>query len=302
METIGFIGLGAMGEPMALNVLKRGFPLVVHDIREAPVRNLVAAGARAVGTPRDVAKGCDVVITMLPGREEVTAVYLGPGGVVEGARAGQIAIDMSTVPPMTTRQIASELQTRGVKMLDAPVARTRQAAVTGTLSIMVGGDQQVFEVCRHILAAMGSDVSYCGGLGAGEVVKLINNLVLFANVTSLAEGLVVAVKAGVAPTTLVDVLSKGSSDSFALRNHIAKSVLKGDFAEGRFSVDYALKDIRYAMELAESLSVPMLQSAVTRQLYALVKAQGWTKNYFPVVFTAVEEAAGVKVRATEAQA
>ena len=296
MERVGFIGLGAMGEPMARNVLKRGYPLVVHDVRREAMEALEGAGAHIAKSPQAVAESSDVIITMLPGAGEVTSVYLGHEGVASGARPGQIAIDMSTVPPMTSRQVGAELEKLGVRMLDAPVARTREAAVAGTLSIMVGGTRETFEQCRPVLEAMGSDVSYCGALGAGEVVKLVNNLLLFANVTALAEGLVLGVKAGVEPTTLVDVLSKGSSDSFALRNHVAKSVFRGDFSEGRFSVDYALKDLRYAMEMAESLSVPMLQLAVTRQLYALAKAQGRSKNYYPVVFTVVEQAAGVQVR------
>lgn len=296
MKTIGFIGLGAMGEPMARNLLKRGMPLVVHDVRPDPVAGLTTAGARGAATPREVAASSDVIITMLPGRDEVASVYLGAGGVRDGCRSGQIAIDMSTVPPMTTRQVAAELAPRGVRMLDAPVARTREAAVSGTLSIMVGGERAVFEECRDILGAMGSDVSYCGELGAGEVVKLINNMVLMGNIAALAEGLTLGVKAGVNAGTLVDVLSKGSSDSFALRNHVAKFALRGDFGEGRFSVDYALKDIRYAMEMAESLTVPLVQHAVTRQLYTLAKAQGFARNYYPVVFKVVEQAAGVEVR------
>lgn len=299
MKTVGFIGLGAMGEPMARNVLKRGFGLVVHDVRPEPVAGLVAAGARGASSPRDVGAASDVIITMLPGRDEMVTVYLGPNGVAEAARAGHIVIDMSTVPPMATRHVASELGKRGVRMLDAPVARTREAAVAGTLSIMVGGDKALYEECRPLLDAMGSDVSYCGELGAGVVVKLVNNMVLFANIAALAEGLVMGVKAGVAPATLVEVLSKGSSDSFALRNHVGKSVLRGDFSEGRFSVDYALKDLRYAMELAESLSIPMLQAAVTRQLYAFAKAQGLARKYYPVVFNVVEKAAGIEVRAPE---
>lgn len=296
MTTIGFIGLGAMGEPMARNLLKRGMPLVVHDVRPQPVAALAELGARRAATPREVAEASDVVITMLPGRDEVLGVYLGPDGVRDGCRAGQIAIDMSTVPPMTTRAVAAELAPRGVRMLDAPVARTREAAVSGTLSIMVGGDRAVFEECREILGAMGSDVSYCGELGAGEVVKLVNNMLLMANIAALAEGLTLGVKAGVDAATLVDVLSKGSSDSFALRNHVAKFALRGDFGEGRFSVDYALKDIRYAMEMGEALSVPLLQHAVTRQLYTLAKAHGFERNYYPVVFKVVEQAAGVEVR------
>jgi len=291
-----------MGEPMARNVLKRGFALVVHDLRSEPVAGLVAAGAQSAGSPRDVAAASDVLITMLPGRDEMMSVYLGSQGVTEGARTGLIVIDMSTVPPMTTRHVASELGKRGVQMLDAPVARTREAAVAGTLSIMVGGDKALYETCRPILEAMGSEVSYCGELGTGEVVKLVNNMLLFANIAALAEALVMGVKAGVAPATLVETLSKGSSDSFALRNHVAKSVLRGDFSEGRFSVDYALKDLRYAMEVAESLSVPMPQAAVTRQLYTFAKAHGLSRKYYPAVFKVIEEAAGVEVRAPERRA
>lgn len=297
MKTVGFIGLGAMGEPMARNVLKRGFPLVVRDLRPEPVAALRDVGARAADSPRAVAEAVDVIITMLPGRNEVRDVYLGPGGILEGARAGPVAVDMSTVPPMTTREVGAALADRGVRMLDAPVARTREAALAGTLSIMVGGDWRAFEECRDVLGAMGSDISYCGALGAGEVVKLVNNLVLFANVAALAEGLVLGVKAGVEPGTLVEVLSKGSADSFVLRNHVAKAVLRGDFAEGRFSVEYALKDIRYARDLAESLSVPLFQSAVTQELYGLAKALGRSRDYHPAVFTVLEQVAGVEVRA-----
>lgn len=296
ISTVGFIGLGAMGAPMASNLLRRGFGLVVHDVRPAAMEALLAQGARAAGSPRAVAGGSDVVITMLPGAPQVEAVLLGPEGVVEGLRPGQIVIDMSTVNPDVTRRAGERIAECGGRLIDAPVARTREAAVDGTLSIMVGGDRATFEEVRELLEAMGTDMAYCGGLGAGETVKLVNNLVLFGTVAALVEGLALGVKAGVDAATLVEVLERGSADSFALRNHVRKSVLAGDFAPGRFSVDYALKDMREALQLAESLAVPMPQLSAAKMLYEMSRAAGCGREYHPAVCKVIERFAGVEVR------
>ena len=239
------------------------------------------------------------MISMLVSNPHVEAALLGPEGVIEGIRAGTVVIDMSTIAPATTRKVGLELAKKGVEMLDAPVARGVKAATDGTLAIFVGGKPEVFEAQRDILGAMGTDVQYVGPLGCGEVVKLVNQLVLSVNVATLAEGLVLGVKGGVAPDVLLEVLSKGSANSFALQNHYKNFVLKGNFGEGIFSVDYILKDLGLIMGTGKEFSVPLLLTSLTTQLYESARASGMNKNYFPVVIRLLEHLTGVEVRNTK---
>jgi 3-hydroxyisobutyrate dehydrogenase len=295
-QQIGFIGLGAMGKPMATNLLKRGFPLSVFDLRPEPVEALVALGAKRANSSREAAASADVVISMLVSNPHVEAALLGPEGVIEGIRAGSVVIDMSTIAPATTRKVGLELEKKGVEMLDAPVARGVRAATDGTLAIFVGGKPEVFAAQRRILEAMGTDVQYCGPLGCGEVVKLVNQLILSVNVATLAEGLVLGVKGGVSPDVLLEVLGKGSANSFALQNHYKNFALKGNFGEGIFPVDYILKDLGLIMGTGKESSVPLFLTSVATQLYEFARASGMNKNYFPVVIRILEHLTGVEVR------
>lgn len=295
-KRVGFIGLGAMGKPMAINLVKKDFPLMVFDIRREPVEELERLGAESARSSRELASSSDVVITMVPSSPDVEAAILGKDGVIEGIREGSIVIDMSTIAPSTTRKVAEALSKKGARMIDAPVARGVKAAIEGTLSIFVGGDQEVLEECRNILAAMGTDIYHVGVVGTGEVVKIVNNLILQTSIPVIAEGLVLGVRAGVKPDVLFEALSKSSANSFALQNHFKSFVLTGNFEEGRFPVDYTIKDLGLALQTGMELHVPLLFGSLANQVYEWARAVGRSKNYFPVVITMLEEMTGVKVR------
>jgi 3-hydroxyisobutyrate dehydrogenase len=296
-EKIGFIGLGAMGGPMAKNLLKDGYPLTVYDIVDSRMQPLLEAGAVGASSCKEAAENADVIVTMLPSSPHVREAVLGKGGIIEGVREKSILIDMSTIDPVTTREIEKKLSNMKVKMIDAPVARGVAAAVAGTLAIFVGGDKDTFEKCRPILSSMGKDVDYVGEIGAGEVVKLINNLILSINVCALSEALVLGVKAGVKPDVLFKALSQGSADSFALQNHFKKFVYKGKFEKDVFPVEYIMKDINLAMKTAESVHVPQYFGALALQAYETAMAAGYGDRYYPVVVKTLENLTGVEVRA-----
>jgi 2-hydroxy-3-oxopropionate reductase len=296
MQKIGFIGLGAMGGPMAKNLLKKGFPLTVFDIVAERIEPLKAAGAEAAASCKEVAEKCPVVITILPASVHVREAVLGKGGVAEGIRRGSVLIDMSTIDPITTRDIARILGEKGAEMLDAPVARGVPAAIAGTLVIYVGGKKEVFDRHRPILAAMGTDIYHVGDIGSGEVVKIVNNLMVAVTTCALAEGLVLGVKAGVKPDLLFEALSSGSGNSFVLQNHYKNNVMKGKFEEGVFPIDYMLKDLDLALSTGTKLRVPLHFAALSAQQYISAGASGENKKYHPAVIRPLEKLAGVEVR------
>ena len=293
---IGFIGLGAMGKPMAINLVKKNFSVTAFDIRPEPVSEMAKLGAKTARSSKEVASRSDVVITMLVSSPHVEAAVLGKEGVIEGIRPGSVLIDMSTIAPGTSKKVGLELAQKSVEMLDAPVARGVRAATEGTLAIFVGGKKEVFEKNKAILDAMGTDVSYVGSLGCGEVVKLVNQLILSVNVATIAEGLVLGVKGGVEPDVLLEVLGKGSANSFALQNHYKNFVMKGNFEENIFPTDYILKDLGLILETGKELKVPLMLSSLADQLYEFTRASGMNKNYFPVVIRMLEKLTGVEVR------
>jgi 2-hydroxy-3-oxopropionate reductase len=296
MEKIGFIGLGAMGGPMAKNLVKKGFRLTVFDVLPERMEPLLAAGAARAASCQEVAEKCPVVITMLPASAHVKEAVLGKKGVGEGIQRGSILIDMSTIDPITTREIAAVLGGKGVEMLDAPVARGVPAAVGGTLVIYVGGKKEIFDRHREILAAMGSDIYHVGDIGSGEVVKIVNNLMVAVTTCALAEAMVLGVKAGVKPDILFEALSSGSGNSFVLQNHYKNNVMKGKFEEGVFPVDYMLKDLGLALSTGNQLRVPLHFGALSAQQYTLAGASGESKKYHPAVIRPLEKLAGVEVR------
>ena len=298
MTKVGFIGLGAMGRPMATNLLKKGYQLTVFDLifREGDEEYWRRLGGDIGKSSKDVAQGADVIITVLPSSENVKDAVLGESGVIHGAEKGSIVIDMSTIDPITTKEVGAALEEKGVDMIDAPVARTVKAAEQGTLAIFIGGKKEIFEKCRDLLGAMGSDLFYIGGLGTGELLKIINNQILAGTVALLSEALVMGVKGGVAPDTLLEALGNGSANSFALQNHIKNAVMEGKFEEGVFSVEYMLKDIGFALKTGASLNVPLFFTGLTAQFYQQGIAAGVGKQYHPAVIRPLEEMLGVKVR------
>ena len=281
---IGFIGLGVMGEAMCRNLAKRASDDVLgFDIDPAPLERLKEHGVLAATSVREVAERCNIVLLSLPGVTEVKNVCAGPASLMLHMRSGSYVVDTSTTTVALARDLNSRFAARGIHFLDAPVARTRAAAEEGTLSVMVGGTEPVFKRMKPTLTHIGSDITHCGAPGAGQAMKLINNMVLFENVVALAEALTLARKAGLSATKVFDVLSKGSADSFALRNHGMKAMLPDKFPERAYSIEYALKDMEYLLEFARQAKAEL--TAAKNAMAALERAAvaGNRKKYFPVL-------------------
>jgi 3-hydroxyisobutyrate dehydrogenase-like beta-hydroxyacid dehydrogenase len=281
---LGFIGLGVMGGPMCRNaVSKHAAPLYAFDMNDAAAAEARAAGAKIAGSVAEVAAQADVIFLSLPGGKQVHEVCLGEGGIADAAKPGTIIVDLSTTSVADARSTGSRLAAAGLQFADAPVARTREAAQAGTLSIMVGASTELFARIEPLLRYMGSDVTLCGETGCGQVVKLINNTLLFEHVAALAEMMVVAERAGVTAETLINAISKGSGDSFALRNHGLKAMAPRNFPERAFPSNYVLKDMGYCIELAESCGVEPRLPNLAMEYYQAAVDQGIGHKYFPAI-------------------
>ena len=281
---IGFIGVGVMGEPICRNLaLKSGARIFAYDRDPAPLARLAAQGVRAAASAQDVAAQANILFLSLPSGEAVAELARGAGGLLAAARDGQVVVDLGTSPVDLTRQLAQEFARAGAIFVDAPVARTRAAAEAGTLSVMVGADGKTFDALRPLLATFASDLTHCGPVGCGQVVKILNNMVLFETVVALAEALAIGSRSGVDPQLLFDTLSKGSADSFALRNHGIKAMLPGVFPARAFSVEYARKDLSYALRLARESAVDASGARNTDERLRQAIDAGDGELYFPVV-------------------
>ena len=269
---IGFIGLGIMGRPMARNLLEAGYPLTAWNRSRPGIDALVEAGAKAADSPGAVAKRSDIVITIVGDSPDVEQVALGEGGIIEGAHDGVVHIDMTTISPAVTRKIAERYAEAGVKMIDAPVSGGEQGAIDGTLSIMAGGRVEVFERCRPVFDVLGRTGVYCGPTGSGQVVKLCNQVVVGLNNLAMSEALTLAAKAGVAPATMIEAVRSGAGASWALE-HLAPRILAGDFQPG-FKIAHQQKDLRLALELADERAAPLPGTALVRQLFTALEAEG----------------------------
>jgi 3-hydroxyisobutyrate dehydrogenase-like beta-hydroxyacid dehydrogenase len=291
VPTIGFIGLGVMGGPMCSNVArKHAAPVHAHDVNDDAMAEVQRTGAIATPSVADVARVSDIVFLSLPGGQQVREVCLGKDGLASSGKPGMVVVDLSTTSVADARHVGERLRENHMLFADAPVARTRQAAQDGTLSIMVGASPELYARIEPLLAYMGSDVTHCGGVGCGQVVKLINNTLVFEHVAALAEMMVVAERAGVKRETLVGAVSKGSGDSFVLRNHGSKAMVPGIFPEKAFPSTYVLKDLGYSIELAESMGVePRLPRLVERYYRAAVD-QGLGEKYFPTIIELIGKA------------
>lgn len=283
-ERLAFIGLGVMGEPMCRNLaVKSGIPVVALDLDLAPLQRLAAVGVTSEKTPRALVEQCQVVFLSLPSGEVVQRVAQGADGLLGAAKAGSVVVDLSTSPLDVTRQLAAQFAERSVTFIDAPVARTRAAAEAGTLSITVGADTDAFERIRPLLATFASDITLCGPVGCGQVVKILNNMVLFETVAALSEAQAIGTRAGVDPAVLFGALSKGSADSFALRNHGMKAMLPDAFPERAFSVTYARKDLSYALGLARETKVDARGASNVDEWFRLAQEAGFGELYWPVI-------------------
>jgi 3-hydroxyisobutyrate dehydrogenase-like beta-hydroxyacid dehydrogenase len=288
-DKIGFIGVGTMGEPMCRNLARKsGLEVLAADRDEAPLKRLAADGVKTASID-EIAVECRTIMLSLPGGKEVEQICLGEGGLVSKAKLGWTVIDLSTSPTSLARRLYAEFEGCASAFADAPVARTRQAAIDGTLSIMVGGTQETFERIEPLLRHLASEVTHCGEAGAGQAVKILNNMILFQTVVALAEALSIARANGIDGKILYDALTKGSADSFALRNHGMKAMLPGVFPERAFSTDYALKDLSYAIQMAEDKGVPALGADVARELMERAKELGFSREYWPVLIRAIED-------------
>src|SRR6478752_3591718 len=282
-KSVGFIGLGVMGEPICRNLVKKsGKRVIAFDLAAEPLARLRADGAEIAGSVADVVKQSDLLFLCLPSARHVRAVFEGDG-ILENIRGGQVVVDLGTSSVSQTRAFADRLQTRGASWADAPIARTRQAAQDGTLSVMVGGTPGLYAAIEPLIRCFATDVTLCGDVGAGQVTKILNNMVLFETVNALSEAVAVARHNGVDPKLLLDTLSKGSADSFALRNHGMKAIVPGNFPERAFSTEYALKDLSYALELAEDGGIKLRGAELIGQVLQEAIDVGSGDNYFPVI-------------------
>jgi 3-hydroxyisobutyrate dehydrogenase len=282
-KAIGFIGLGVMGVPICRNLVnKSGARVIAFDLAPEPLARLKFDEAAVAASVADVIGSSEILFLCLPSARHVRAVFEGDG-ILENIRQGQIVVDLGTSSVSQTRDFARQLQARGASWADAPIARTRQAAQDGTLSVMVGATPELYAAIEPLIRCFATDVTNCGGTGAGQVTKILNNMVLFETVNALAEAVAIAKRNGVDPALLLDTLSKGSADSFALRNHGLKAIVPGNFPERAFSTEYALKDLSYALELASDAGIKIRGAELIGQILQEAIDAGSGGAYFPVI-------------------
>lgn len=288
---LGFVGVGVMGEKMCRNMaIKSGKPVLAFDQNKEPLQRLSELGVESAHSLTDVMARTDMVFLSLPGEPEVRAVVLGEGGLLENAKPGQLIIDCSTCPVALAQEIAEAAKAKGVFFLDAPVSRGTTAAENGTLNFMVGGDQASFDAAKPYIETMGIDIILCGGPGAGQAVKLMNNMIVVQTVRAIAEALNVAQESGaVDGKVLFETLTTGSADSFVLRNHGLKSMLPGTHPAQTFPVKYIKKDLGYALDLAESCGVVMTGAETTMDLLNKAEAMEFGDRYYTIIIDALEK-------------
>ncbi|MBI4336806.1 MAG: NAD(P)-dependent oxidoreductase [Chloroflexi bacterium] len=296
---VGFIGLGNMGRPMATNLAKAGHQLVVHDIREEAAQALVGLGARWAPSAKAVAGASEVVFTSLPTPRHVEDVALGRDGVLAGTHKDTVYVDLSTISPTVARRLYAVFKERGIPMLDAPVSGGTSGAATRNLSVLVGGDEAVYQRVKPVLDAIGDKVMYCGPSGAGCICKIANNLISMSVAVVLGEAFTLGVKAGVDPMTLYEAISRSSGDTRRMRR-FPTQLFKRDFEPG-FFLELALKDVRLALELAREYDLPMEMAALVEQKYAEGRGRGWGRLNSDAVIRLQEERAGVELKSEGGQ-
>jgi 3-hydroxyisobutyrate dehydrogenase len=299
---IGFIGIGVMGRPMTLNLLKAGHQVTVYarNPENAAVQEVLHAGARLAPSARAVAMASELVITMVPNSQQVEEVVTGPLGLLEGARQGLIIIDMSTIAPATSRKLAVQAAEKKVHFLDAPVSGGSQGAVNGTLTIMVGGEQEIFEQVRPVLATMGKaeNIFYVGAVGSGEVVKIVNNILVGNIAASIAEAFVLGAKAGADVETMAKIIGVSAGASWQLSTQFPLRAFNGSFQPG-FMTDLLHKDLGLALDLAAENQTPLAMTALARQMYEMAQAAGYGKDDYTSLLKVIEQIAGIEVRNKE---
>ncbi|WP_319756692.1 2-hydroxy-3-oxopropionate reductase [uncultured Sphaerochaeta sp.] len=291
---IGFIGLGIMGKPMAKNLIKAGYSLVVNDINKEAVAELVASGAAEAASAKEVASQSDVVVTMLPNSPHVQTVVLGEGGVIEGAKEGLVVVDMSSISPIVSREVAAELAKKGVVMLDAPVSGGEPKAIDGTLAIMVGGPEETFKQVEPILQVMGGSVTLVGEIGSGNTTKLANQIMVAANIAGMSEALVLATKADVDPEKVFKAIRGGLAGSTVL-DAKAPLVLDGNFRPG-FRIDLHIKDLQNALDTAATVKTPTPLSDSIIEMMRSLSSDGKGSDDHGGLVQWYEKEAGIEVR------
>ena len=292
----GFIGLGKMGRPMALNMLKAGFPLTVANRSQGVVADVASHGATAAKTSAEVAANADLIALCLPMPAHVEGVVLGPNGVIEGIRPGSIVIDFSTIGPSTCRHVAERLAEKGAHYLDAPVSGGTTGAAAGTLTVMVGGDDASYATALPLLQSVGRKIVHAGPVGAGAVVKLMNQLLVAINLAGAAEAMVLGVKAGVDATLLYETIASATGNSFQLARNFPDLILKGNF-DPMFSVNLLHKDVTLGVEVGREQRVRLLLSALVQQIFEEARDAGHGEEDIAAVIRPLEALSGTFVRA-----
>ena len=291
---IGFIGLGIMGKPMSKNLLKAGYDVVVCDLNTPAVEEVVTAGAASADSPKAVAEQCDVIITMLPNSPQVKTVVLGEGGVIEGVKSGSVLIDMSSIAPLVSQEVSAELAKKAVAMLDAPVSGGEPKAIDGTLSVMVGGDKEVFDKYYDIMKVMAGSVVYTGNIGAGNTTKLANQIIVALNIAAMSEALVLATKAGVEPELVYQAIRGGLAGSTVL-DAKAPLVMDRKFDPG-FRISLHIKDLQNALDTAHEIGVPIQLTAGVMEIMQAMKADGMDSLDHGALIRYYEKLAKVEVK------
>jgi 2-hydroxy-3-oxopropionate reductase len=294
MENIGFIGVGIMGKPMATNLLRAGYNLVVHDTNLNAVQELEDMGASRADSPSQVAQKCKIIITMLPNSPDVELVVLGKDGILETAGPETLVIDMSSINPMKTIAIAEETKKKGIRMLDAPVSGGEPGAIAGSLAIMVGGEEKDFESCKEILEKMGKSVVYVGKTGSGQVTKLVNQIIVALNLAAIGEGFILGMKAGVNPQLVYEAIRGGLAGSNALEQKASK-IFSGDFQPG-FRQELHIKDLTNAISAGDSLGVPLFLTSMVNQMFKYLMSLGEGENDHCGIIRFMEKLGGCEVR------
>ncbi|WP_283128158.1 2-hydroxy-3-oxopropionate reductase [Allofournierella massiliensis] len=289
---IGLIGLGIMGKPMAKNLLKAGYELVVNDRNQASIDEVVAAGA-SYATQAEIGESCDVVLTMLPNSPQVKEVMLGDDGVAAHMKAGSTFIDMSSINPVASKEIAAVLETKGIDMLDAPVSGGEPKAIDGTLSFMVGGKQEVFDKFKDLLGAMGASVVRCGDVGAGNTTKLANQIIVACNIQALAEALTLAQKAGVDPELVFQAIRGGLAGSTVMEAK-APMMIAGNDKPG-FKIDLHIKDLNNALDCAHTVGSPLPMTAAVQEVMQWLHNNGCGQNDHSAIAKYYEKLTGIQI-------
>jgi len=292
-KRVGFIGLGIMGMPMARNLIKAGFEVVVYNRTTSKADQMVSEGAKKADSPKEVARETPVVIAIVSDTPDVESVILGENGIIEGIKPDSVVIDMSTISPQATQKIAARLKEKEAHMLDAPVSGGDQGAISGALSIMVGGDAQIFKRCQPILEAMGKNIIHVGSNGMGQTVKLMNQILVAGTLNAVVEALIFAQNSGVDLEKAIDAVKGGAAASWQLSN-LAPRIIKRDFQPG-FMVDLIQKDLRLVMEATEVVKTPLPVTSFIHQMYYSLQSAGEGRSGTQALVKAMEHLTGVEV-------